>query len=192
MPMMIKEMQNEPEPHPRIQKIQAIATGIKVQMLQKNLASISAPHPALKILATVQRRDKYDFHMYSYIVFSFFTFYSANSAHSLTLSSLYVHNKVGTSEHSSPYSPPDLNRNITEIFGKLINIYRGKFLFSSNPHGHKKGGPESPTFPQKKRFLIFYHRRLRFLPTEHTCFLLHRLKLLEMIVDRSVTTRRSL
>ncbi|KAJ7953677.1 DNA polymerase lambda [Quillaja saponaria] len=25
---------------------------------------------------------------------------------------------------SLPYSPPDLNRNITEIFGKLINIYR--------------------------------------------------------------------
>ncbi|KAJ1696115.1 hypothetical protein LUZ63_004627 [Rhynchospora breviuscula] len=28
------------------------------------------------------------------------------------------------SDHSSLYSPPDLNRNITEIFGKLINIYR--------------------------------------------------------------------
>ncbi|CAH8348754.1 unnamed protein product [Eruca vesicaria subsp. sativa] len=32
-----------------------------------------------------------------------------------------------TSPHSEPssvYKPPDLNRNITEIFGKLINIYR--------------------------------------------------------------------
>ncbi|KAK1293128.1 hypothetical protein QJS10_CPB17g00588 [Acorus calamus] len=28
-------------------------------------------------------------------------------------------------EISSVYNPPDLNRNITEIFGKLINIYRG-------------------------------------------------------------------
>ncbi|XP_011021634.1 PREDICTED: DNA polymerase lambda isoform X1 [Populus euphratica] len=28
------------------------------------------------------------------------------------------------SDLSLPYSPPDLNRNITEIFGKLINIYR--------------------------------------------------------------------
>ncbi|KAJ4813924.1 DNA polymerase lambda [Rhynchospora pubera] len=32
--------------------------------------------------------------------------------------------QVPASEHSSPYSPPDLNRNITQIFGKLINIYR--------------------------------------------------------------------
>lgn len=29
-----------------------------------------------------------------------------------------------TMQTSMPYSPPDLNRNITEIFGKLINIYR--------------------------------------------------------------------
>ncbi|XP_016498805.1 DNA polymerase lambda-like isoform X1 [Nicotiana tabacum] len=35
------------------------------------------------------------------------------------------HNKpVGTSDSSSLYKPPDLNRNITQIFGKLINIYR--------------------------------------------------------------------
>ncbi|MCL7050955.1 hypothetical protein MKW94_030241, partial [Papaver nudicaule] len=27
-------------------------------------------------------------------------------------------------DESLPYAPPDLNRNITEIFGKLINIYR--------------------------------------------------------------------
>ncbi|XP_009624760.1 DNA polymerase lambda isoform X3 [Nicotiana tomentosiformis] len=33
-------------------------------------------------------------------------------------------NPVGTSDSSSLYKPPDLNRNITEIFGKLINIYR--------------------------------------------------------------------
>ncbi|XP_059655997.1 DNA polymerase lambda isoform X2 [Cornus florida] len=31
---------------------------------------------------------------------------------------------VGTSNSSLPYSPPDLNRNICLIFGKLINIYR--------------------------------------------------------------------
>lgn len=27
------------------------------------------------------------------------------------------------------YSPPDLNKNITEIFGKLINIYRGETCY---------------------------------------------------------------
>ncbi|XP_050276828.1 DNA polymerase lambda isoform X3 [Quercus robur] len=31
---------------------------------------------------------------------------------------------VDTMQTSLPYSPPDLNRNITEIFGKLVNIYR--------------------------------------------------------------------
>ncbi|KAM7464593.1 hypothetical protein LguiA_032714 [Lonicera macranthoides] len=31
---------------------------------------------------------------------------------------------VSTADPSSQYSPPDLNGNITEIFGKLINIYR--------------------------------------------------------------------
>lgn len=31
---------------------------------------------------------------------------------------------MGTLDSSLPYSPPDLNKNITEIFGKLINIYR--------------------------------------------------------------------
>ncbi|MFS8002573.1 putative DNA-directed DNA polymerase [Helianthus anomalus] len=31
---------------------------------------------------------------------------------------------VGAQNASLPYHPPDLNRNITEIFGKLINIYR--------------------------------------------------------------------
>ncbi|KAL6571763.1 hypothetical protein OROHE_002632 [Orobanche hederae] len=35
------------------------------------------------------------------------------------------HNKAASlSDTSLLYSPPDLNRNITEIFGKLINIYR--------------------------------------------------------------------
>ncbi|KAM3303994.1 DNA polymerase lambda isoform X1 [Capsicum chacoense] len=35
------------------------------------------------------------------------------------------HNKpVGTLDSSSLYKPPDLNQNITQIFGKLINIYR--------------------------------------------------------------------
>ncbi|KAM0961832.1 hypothetical protein ACFX2I_021039 [Malus domestica] len=32
--------------------------------------------------------------------------------------------QVAALESTVPYSPPDLNRNITEIFGKLINIYR--------------------------------------------------------------------
>ncbi|ONK62816.1 uncharacterized protein A4U43_C07F8430 [Asparagus officinalis] len=32
--------------------------------------------------------------------------------------------EADASQLSSLYSPPDLNRNITEIFGKLINIYR--------------------------------------------------------------------
>ncbi|KAL7584324.1 hypothetical protein Lser_V15G44760 [Lactuca serriola] len=32
--------------------------------------------------------------------------------------------KVNAPDASLPYHPPDLNRNITEIFGKLINIYR--------------------------------------------------------------------
>ncbi|XP_042498852.1 DNA polymerase lambda isoform X5 [Macadamia integrifolia] len=31
---------------------------------------------------------------------------------------------ISSSELSLDYSPPDLNRNITEIFGKLVNIYR--------------------------------------------------------------------
>ncbi|OVA11270.1 BRCT domain [Macleaya cordata] len=33
-------------------------------------------------------------------------------------------NSIMKFQVSLPYSPPDLNRNITEIFGKLINIYR--------------------------------------------------------------------
>ncbi|KAL3368301.1 hypothetical protein AABB24_009270 [Solanum stoloniferum] len=37
---------------------------------------------------------------------------------------------VGTSDSSSLYKPPDLNRNITQIFGKLLNIYRGKISFN--------------------------------------------------------------
>lgn len=32
---------------------------------------------------------------------------------------------------SLPYSPPDLNRNITEIFGKLVNINRGETKINS-------------------------------------------------------------
>ncbi|XP_073014299.1 DNA polymerase lambda isoform X2 [Typha latifolia] len=32
--------------------------------------------------------------------------------------------EIGAAEQSSPYHPPDFNRNITEIFGKLIDIYR--------------------------------------------------------------------
>ncbi|XP_027153453.1 DNA polymerase lambda isoform X1 [Coffea eugenioides] len=34
------------------------------------------------------------------------------------------HKTVLTSDSALLYSPPDLNRNITEIFGRLINIYR--------------------------------------------------------------------
>lgn len=30
-----------------------------------------------------------------------------------------------------PYNPPDLNKNITQIFGKLINIYRGGISLTS-------------------------------------------------------------
>ncbi|KAM3754292.1 hypothetical protein ACB098_03G154700 [Castanea mollissima] len=37
---------------------------------------------------------------------------------------------VDTIQTSLPYSPPDLNRNITEIFGKLVNIYRDRRSFS--------------------------------------------------------------
>ena len=40
-------------------------------------------------------------------------------------------NQFDTMQTSLPYSPPDLNRNITEIFGKLINIYRGEIKFIS-------------------------------------------------------------
>ncbi|OMO50383.1 hypothetical protein COLO4_38096 [Corchorus olitorius] len=51
----------------------------------------------------------------------------ANSPSSITSSpeipSTPVEN-VGTPTSSLPYSPPDLNKDITEIFGKLINIYR--------------------------------------------------------------------
>lgn len=36
--------------------------------------------------------------------------------------------QVTALESSTPYSPPDLNKDITEIFGKLINIYRGEKL----------------------------------------------------------------
>ncbi|KAL0797621.1 hypothetical protein Bca101_052795 [Brassica carinata] len=35
-----------------------------------------------------------------------------------------IHTTSPQSEPTSVYKPPDLNRNITEIFGKLINIYR--------------------------------------------------------------------
>ncbi|KAK3230586.1 hypothetical protein Dsin_002467 [Dipteronia sinensis] len=35
---------------------------------------------------------------------------------------------VNVLQPSLPYSPPDLNNNITEIFGKLINIYLGKWV----------------------------------------------------------------
>ncbi|KAF7123739.1 hypothetical protein RHSIM_Rhsim12G0124400 [Rhododendron simsii] len=35
-----------------------------------------------------------------------------------------INKTVGTSDSSLPYSPPDQNQNITEIFGKLMNIYR--------------------------------------------------------------------
>lgn len=38
--------------------------------------------------------------------------------------------QVATSGSSLVYSPPDLNRNITEIFGKLINIYRGETFWN--------------------------------------------------------------
>lgn len=48
------------------------------------------------------------------------------SSHSLSCvdSDLAASEETDTSRLSSLYKPPDLNRNITEIFGKLINIYR--------------------------------------------------------------------
>ena len=39
--------------------------------------------------------------------------------------SLVIQQEASSGEPTT-YAPPDLNRNITEIFGKLINIYRGK------------------------------------------------------------------
>ena len=35
-------------------------------------------------------------------------------------------NKANVLQIALSYSPPDMNKNITEIFGKLINIYRGE------------------------------------------------------------------
>ncbi|KAL2253549.1 UNVERIFIED_CONTAM: DNA polymerase lambda [Sesamum indicum] len=54
---------------------------------------------------------------------------SCRSAHSLSpeVTSLSLDGQngaVSSSDTSLLYSPPDLNRNITEIFGKLIDIYR--------------------------------------------------------------------
>ncbi|XP_009624758.1 DNA polymerase lambda isoform X2 [Nicotiana tomentosiformis] len=49
---------------------------------------------------------------------------SASSLASRSSSPEVTSSEVGTSDSSSLYKPPDLNRNITEIFGKLINIYR--------------------------------------------------------------------
>ncbi|KAL0385597.1 UNVERIFIED_CONTAM: DNA polymerase lambda [Sesamum radiatum] len=54
---------------------------------------------------------------------------SSHSSHSLSpeVTSLSLDGQKGavsSSDTSLLYSPPDLNRNITEIFGKLIDIYR--------------------------------------------------------------------
>ncbi|XP_031399752.1 DNA polymerase lambda isoform X1 [Punica granatum] len=54
---------------------------------------------------------------------------SYDSSHSLSLvssprTSDAADKDVDIDQPSSIYKPPDLNRNITEIFGKLINIYR--------------------------------------------------------------------
>lgn len=43
---------------------------------------------------------------------------------SLNDSESHVTSDVSAPDASMPYHPPDLNRNITEMFGKLINIYR--------------------------------------------------------------------
>lgn len=45
--------------------------------------------------------------------------------------SLFV-TKITAPDASLPYQPPDLNPNITQIFAKLINIYRGKFNHCTN------------------------------------------------------------
>ena len=42
------------------------------------------------------------------------------------LNESFCSKKVKLVQTSMSYSPPDLNKNITEIFGKLINIYRGE------------------------------------------------------------------
>jgi len=50
---------------------------------------------------------------------------------SLQLNTFTIFNQVDTMQTSLPYSPPDLNRNLTEIFGKLVNIYRGETKINS-------------------------------------------------------------
>lgn len=44
----------------------------------------------------------------------------------LQLNTFTIFNQVDTMQTSLPYIPPDLNRNITEIFWNLVNIYRGE------------------------------------------------------------------
>lgn len=65
-----------------------------------------------------------------YIVLHINFVFSLMWFHSLAHSSV----QVSTPDVSLLYKPPDLNRNITEVFGKLIDIYRGgtwqTYLFS--------------------------------------------------------------
>ena len=49
----------------------------------------------------------------------------------LQLNTFTIFNQVDTMQTSLLYSPPDLNRTITEIFGKLVNIYRGETKINS-------------------------------------------------------------
>ncbi|XP_010543974.1 PREDICTED: DNA polymerase beta isoform X2 [Tarenaya hassleriana] len=49
---------------------------------------------------------------------------SASSGEGNAEDSVTPHSEVRLNNSTSVYKPPDLNRNITEIFGKLINIYR--------------------------------------------------------------------
>lgn len=48
---------------------------------------------------------------------------------SLQLNTFTICTQIGELQASLLYRPPDLNRNITEIFGKLIDIYRGEIKF---------------------------------------------------------------
>jgi hypothetical protein len=48
---------------------------------------------------------------------------------SLQLNIFTICKQIGTLQSSLLYSPPDLNKNITEIFGRLIDIYRGEIQF---------------------------------------------------------------
>lgn len=61
--------------------------------------------------------------------FLFFIFIEFMLYFSLQLNIFTICIQIGALQSSLLYSPPDLNKNITEIFGRLIDIYRGEILF---------------------------------------------------------------